>query len=294
MNVLANMRMFVQVVESGSFAAAAQVSGVSPTMVAKHVAAIEQRMGARLLHRTTRRQQLSDVGRLYYERCRQALAEVALAEACASELQASPRGCLRMVSPVGFGTHSLAPALCQYMAHNPEVQVELTLDNRRPNLAESGHELGILIGAADDAGMVARPLRPYRRILAASPEYLARHGTPAHPDELAAHSCLGLSYWRHYHLWRLEGPQGARCEVAVNGRFTANQGDALCVAALNGIGIVLQPETVLATDIAAGRLVRVLPQWSLMRSPMHLVYPQDHRPSAKLRSVIDFLMDRFG
>lgn len=294
LNTLANMTMFVQVVEAGSFAAAAEVSGVSATMVAKHVSAIERRLGATLLHRTTRRQQLSDVGQLYYERCKQVLAEVALAEASASELQATPRGQLRMVSPVGFGSHRLVPALGEYMARYPEVEVDLTLDNRRPNLADGGHELGILIGDVTDAGLVARPLRPYRRILAASPAYLSRHGCPEHPEQLARHSCLGLSYWRHSDLWRLVGPDGAICNVHVQGRFTANQGNALCMAALSGIGIVLQPEAVLAEDIAAGRLVRVLPGWSLARSPMHLIYAQDLRPSAKLRSAIDFLMEWFG
>lgn len=293
-NTLANMAMFVQVVESGSFAAAAHASGVSATMVAKHVSAIERRLGATLLHRTTRRQQLSDVGRLYYERCKQALAEVALAEASASELQASPRGRLRMVAPVGFGSHSLVPALADYMAKHPEVNVELTLDNRRPNLSDGGQELGILIGDVTDAGLVARPLRPYRRVLAASPAYLASHGCPEHPEQLARHSCLGLSYWRRFNHWRLVGPDGATCEVTVQGSFTANQGNALCLAALNGLGIVLQPEVVLADDLAAGRLVPVLPGWSLTPSPMHLIYPQDLRPSAKLRSAIDFLVARFG
>ncbi|KRE96762.1 LysR family transcriptional regulator [Frateuria sp. Soil773] len=294
MSTLANMEMFVRVVEAGSFAAAAEASGVTPTMVAKHVKAIEQRLGATLLHRTTRRQQLSDVGRLYYERCKQALAEVAHAEASASELQASPRGRLRIVAPVSFGSHRLVPALAEYMAQHPEVDVELTLDNRRPSLADSGHELGILIGDVADASLVARPLQPYRRVLAASPDYLARHGHPARPQDLAGHACLGLSYWRRSDRWRLVGPDGAACAVTVQGRFTANQGNALRIAALAGIGIVLQPEPVLADDLAAGRLLPVLPGWSLTPSPMYLIYPQDLYPTAKVRSAIDFLVARFG
>ncbi|UGB36825.1 LysR family transcriptional regulator [Frateuria soli] len=293
MNKLAGMEMFVRVVDSGSFAAAADASGVSATMVAKHVAAIEQRLGARLLHRTTRRQQLSDVGRLYYERCKLALAEVALAEASAVELQAAPKGRLRMVAPVGFGSH-MVPALAEYMARHPEVSVELTLDNRPPNLADGGFELGILVGDVTEPGVVARPLRHYRRILAASPGYLARHGHPARPHDLAGHECLGLSYWRRSDVWRLVGPDGATSTVTVRGRFTANQGNALRIAALSGIGIALQPEPLLADDLAAGRLVRVLPGWSLTPSPMHLIYAQDRRPTAKLRSAIDFLLARYG
>ena len=294
MNKLASMEMFVRVVESGSFSAAAEASQVSATMVAKHIRGIEQRLGARLLHRTTRRQQLSAVGRLYYERCKQVLAEVELAEASASELQASPRGQLRMVAPVSFGSYSLVPALADFMACHPEVSVELTLDNRRLNLVDEGYELGIHIGDIDTPGLVARPLQPYRRRLAAAPGYLARHGQPQHPEELGAHTCLGLSYWRHHDRWRLVGPEGATCNVAVQGRFVANQGEALRIAALNGLGIVLQPDVVLADDLVAGRLLPVLPEWSLLPSPMYLVYPQDRRPTAKLRGVVDFLMARFG
>lgn len=294
MNKLASMEMFVRVVESGSFSAAAEASRVSATMVAKHIRAIEQRLGARLLHRTTRRQQLSDVGRLYYERCKHVLAEVELAEASASELQATPRGRLRVIAPVSFGSHSLVPALTEFMNQHPEVSVELTLDNRRPNLVDESFELAINIGDIDEPGVVARPLQPYRRRLAAAPAYLARHSALTHPEQLRDHDCLGLSYWRRHDLWRLIGPGGESCAVAVQGRFTANQGNALRIAALHGVGIVLQPDVVLADDLAAGRLLPVLPEWSLMPSPMSLVYPQDRRPTAKLRSVVDFLLARFG
>ena len=294
MDKLAGMAMFVRVVEIGSFTAAATASGVSPTMVAKHVRTIEQRIGARLLHRTTRRQQLTEVGRLYYERCKRVLSEVDLAEASASELQASPRGLIRLVAPVSFGSQSLTPVLADYLAAHPEVNVELTLDNRVADLINDGYELGLHIGHIDAVGLVARPLRPYRRILAAAPGYLAQHGQPEHPEQLKAYSCLGLSYWRHHDRWHLVGPGGELCDVAVKGRFSANQGDALRNAALHGAGIVLQPEVLLADDIAAGRLLPVLPTWSYKPTPMYLIYPQDTRPTAKLRSVIDLLLKRFG
>jgi DNA-binding transcriptional LysR family regulator len=292
MNKLANMEMFVCVVESGTFAAAAEASGVSATMVAKHINDIEQRLGARVLHRTTRRQQLSDVGRLYYERCKHVLAEVELAEASALELHATPRGQLRVIAPVSFGSHILGPALSDYMAQYPDIGIELTLDNRRSNLVDGGFDLGIHIGDINEPGIVARPLRPYRRILAASANYLERHGHPEHPEQLSAHDCLGPSYWRRFDQWHLVGPHGATCQVTVRSRFTANQGNALRIAALNGAGIVLQPEAVLADDLEAGRLLPVLPEWSLLPSPMYLIYAQDARPTAKLRSAIDFLLAR--
>ncbi len=296
MDKLAGMAMFIRVVESGNFTAAAASSGVTGTMVAKHVRTIEHRLGARLLHRTTRRQQLTEVGRLYYERCKQVLIEVALAEASASELQSSPRGTIRLVAPVSFGNHSVVPVLADYLARHPEVNVELTLDNRVPELVKEGYELGIQIGEIGTAGLelVARPLRPYRRVLAAAPRYLAKHGQPEHPEQLASHSCLGLSYWRHHDRWNLVGPGGEMCAVPVKGRFSSNQGSALRNAALHGAGIVLQPEVLLCEDIAAGRLVPVLADWSYKPSPMFLIYPQDSRPTAKLRSVIDLLLKNFG
>jgi DNA-binding transcriptional LysR family regulator len=262
-------------------------------MVGKYIRAAEQRLGARLLHRTTRRQTLTDVGALYYERCKQVLAEVDLADRTASELQSDPRGMLRIVAPVGFGARCLTPVIAEYLNRHPDVQVELTLDNGRPDLIGGGYELGIQMGDVSDDSLIARPLRPYRRILAASPQYVSHHGVPSHPSELKRHVCLGLSYWRHSDLWCLERPGGERCEVKVRGRFTANHGEALRQAAICGVGIVLQPEVLLAEDIASGRLVPILPDWSFVPTPMYLVYAQDCRPSAKMRSVIDFLLDTF-
>jgi DNA-binding transcriptional LysR family regulator len=293
-NKLASMEMFVRVAEAGSFVAAADISGVSATMVAKHVSDIEQRLGVRLIHRTTRRQQLSEVGRLYYERCKRALAEVERAESSALELHESPRGKLRLVAPVSFGSHSVVPALGEYMASHPDVTVDLTLDNRHPNVADGDFELAIHMGEVNEPGIVARALRPYRRVLAASPEYLKQHGVPERPEQLAEHVCLGLSYWRRYNHWHLVADDGTAVSVNVRGRFTANQGAALRVAALSSMGIVLQPEVVLADDLALGRLAPVLPGWSLKPSPMYLIYAQDSRPTAKLRSVVDFQLERFG
>jgi DNA-binding transcriptional LysR family regulator len=294
MGKLAGMEMFVKVVECGNFTAAAKISNVSSTMVAKHIRAIEKRLGARLLHRTTRRQHLTEVGRLYYERCKHALAEVELAEATASELQASPRGVVRLVAPVSFGNQILVPALIDYMLRYPDVNVELTLDNRVPDLINEGYELGIQMGEIAAIDLVARPLRSYHRILAAAPNYLAEYGQPKHPQELNAHSCLGLTYWRHHDRWHLIGPNAATYEVPVKGRFSANQGNALRTAAILGAGIVLQPEMLLADDIAAGHLVHVLPEWSFKPTPMYLIYAQETRPTAKLRSIIEFLVQRFG
>jgi DNA-binding transcriptional LysR family regulator len=290
MDKLAGMETFLLVVERGSFAAAAEASGVSATMVAKQVRAIENRLGARLLHRTTRRHQLTEIGQLYLERCRVALAGVAHAEASAIELQTRPQGLLRVVAPVGYGSRTLAPALAKWMAAHPEVSVDLTLDDRPEALLLSGHELGVVMGQLRDQSLVARSLHPYRRILAAAPAYLTAHGTPNHPAELTKHSCLGISYWRYHDRWDLIGPNSETCTVPISGRFTANGGEALSRAAAEGAGIVLQPADALADYLATGQLKQVLPAWSFQPTPTQLVYAQDRKPTAKLRSAIDFLV----
>lgn len=294
MNLFAEMEMFIRVVDCGSFSAAASISDVSATMVAKRIRNIEQRLGAQLLHRTTRRQQLSEAGQHYYERSKKALREAALAENCVSELQSKPSGLLRITAPVSFGSHSLVPALADYMAANPAVRVDVTLDNAPPTFSKSNYELVIHIGEVDAPGIVVRPLKPYRRKLAAAPLYLKRRGTPKRPEQLADHDCLGLSYWQRRDRWRLVGPRGEICDAPVRGGFTANHGEAVRAAAVQGLGITLQPEAVLANDLATGRLVPVLPAWSLAPSPMYLAYTRDRRPTAKLRSAIDFLLERFA
>ncbi|OHV19518.1 LysR family transcriptional regulator [Rhizobium sp. RMa-01] len=294
MDKLAGMAMFVRVIDNGSFAAAAGIAQVSPAMVAKHIKTIETRLGAKLIHRTTRRHQLTEVGQLYYERCKRALSEVALAEASASELQSAPRGRLRVVAPVSFGTQILVPALIDYQNSYPDVSIELSLDNNVHDLVGEGFELGIHIGPLSDDSLVARPLTPYRRILAAAPDYLARHGRPASPEALTNHLCLGHSYWRMQDRWHLVGPAGEMRDVLISGKFSTNQGAALRMAALSGAGIVLQPELLLAADIAEGRLEQVLPEWSYKPVPMSLIYAPNRRPTAMLRTVIDFLVERFG
>ncbi len=292
---LAGMQMFVRVVEAGSFAAAAELAGVTPTMAAKHVREIEARLGAKLLHRTTRRHRLTEIGALYYERCKRTLFEFEQAEASAAELHESPRGRLRIVAPVSFGSERLAPALADYLALHPQVSVDLALDNTPADLLRDDYHLAVHVGELDSADLVAHPLDDYLRLLAAAPSYLERHGAPATPDQLRDHASLGLAYWRRKEFfWTLAGPGEALRHVPVAGRFTANDGRALRAAALSGTGIALLPEILIEQDLAAGRLIRVLPGWHHVRTPMQLVHARDLRPTAMLRSAIDFLVARLA
>lgn len=287
------MAIYARVVEKGSLAAAAEEFGISATMAGKHLKALEERLGGRLLNRTTRRQSLTELGRDYYERCKQILAEVEAADNTASQLQAVPRGVLRVNAPVSFGSQRLAPALADYLAAHPQVDVDLALNDRVVDLVDEGFEAAIRVGPLGDSGLVARPLAPYRVLICASPAYLQQHGVPAQPKDLSAHNCLGFAYWSTRDKWKLTGPAGIET-VSIKGRLQANNGQALRMAALRGLGIIMQPEVLLAEDLAAGRLTRVLPEYEAPARPMHLVYLPDRRPTPKLRSFIDFVLARFS
>lgn len=293
MDRLTSMAVFVRVVEKGSFAAVAEEFSLSTTMVANHVRALETQLGARLLDRTTRRHSLTEIGSVYVERCRDVLNSVQAADYVAEALRAVPRGKLRMTAPVTYGVHKLVPLIGEYMALYPEVQVELVLNDRVVDMVEEGFEVALRSGVVDGANLVARPLRPSRMLAVASPAYLQRHGTPRHPAELAGHNCLGFMSWGKDYAWRFT--QGEQLEkVAVRGSFVSNNGQALLTAALNGIGVVVQADVLLDAAIASGELVQLLSDWTLPGRPVHLVRTRDSRPTAKLRTFVDFLVARLG
>jgi len=289
------MAVFVKAVDVGSFAAAVPALGMSSPMIGKHVRFLEERLGARLLNRTTRRQSLTEVGRAFYERCKLVLAEAEAAEALAQDLQAIPRGRLRINAPVTFGSYSLAPMLTRYLCQYPEVTVDLTLTDRVVDVVDEGYEAVIRISPLIDSTLIARTLAPYRLVACAAPAYLAAHGTPATPEDLTQHECLSFAYWarRPMDEWEFTGADGVH-KVKVHSRFVANNGQALRHAALDGFGITLQAHDMLKDDLASGRLVPVLPDYKAPAIPMHIVFAPDRRLTPKLRSFIDFVVATFG
>lgn len=293
MDRLVCMQVFVRVVEKGSFSATAEEFRISPTMVGKHICHLEERLGVRLLNRTTRRQSLTEVGRIYYERCKLALAEVEAADACANELQLAPRGLLRVNAPVSFGASAFIGALGDYLEQYPEVHIELALNDRVVNLVDEGYEAAIRIGSLPDSSLIARPLTPYRMVVCASPEYLDIHGTPQSPEKLAGHNCMGFIYSVSQKHWQFIDRDGTST-VQINGNLRVNNGQALKTAALRGMGIIMQPEVLLTEDIAAGRLVRILAEHELPSKAMHLVYPSNRNMTPKLKSFVEFIVERFG
>jgi DNA-binding transcriptional LysR family regulator len=292
MDLLDSMQVYVSAVEKGSLSAAATACGISATMAGNHLRRLEQRLGMQLLNRTTRRQHLTAFGEDYYGRCKEILRLVAETDAQAQNLQLAPAGKLRISAPVTFGTEALMPALAEYLERYPQVSVDVALSDRVVDLLEDGFEVAVRIGQLPDSALIAKSLAPYRLMICASPEYLARRGTPGKPADLSQHECLSFSPAALTH-WRLTDQDGVY-PVPVSGRLQVNHGQALRVAALHGLGIVLQPAILLEADVRAGRLVQLLPSHELPSRPMSVVYLPDRYRSPKLRSFVDFLVTRFG
>ena len=292
---LTSMSVFVSAADAGSFAAAAGPLGLSPQMVARHVATLERQLGVLLLNRTTRSQSLTETGRAYYERCRTVLAEVEAADALAGESRAEPHGKLRISAPVTFGGHGLAPMVAQYMRDHPKVTIDLFLTDRLVDLVNEGVEVTFRIGALSDSELIARPLAPYRLTACASPDYLREHGAPATPEDLKRHHCLSYAYrTRPTDKEWLFTRDGRTHAVPVTSRLEANDGVALRSIAESGAGIVVAAEDVLRHSVNDGRLVRVLAGYDLPSRPMHLVYAADRRQTSKLRTFIGAAVTTFG
>jgi len=293
MDLLDSMKVYVLTVEKGSMSAAATATGISATMAGKHLRMLEQRLGMQLLQRTTRRQRLTAFGEDYYTRCKEILRLVAETDAQAQNMRLAPAGTLRVSAPVTFGAEALTPALPDYLARYPEVDVELDMSDRVVDLMEDGFEAAIRIGhLPPDSSLIARPLAPYRLMVCAAPDYLARRGMPAQPSDLAGHDCLSFSAGAVAE-WRFTREDDV-CRVPVASRVKVNNGQALRVAALHGLGVVLQPAILLEADVRAGRLVQLLPDYELPSRPMQVVFLPDRYRSPKLRSFIDFVTERFG
>ncbi|WP_431099342.1 LysR family transcriptional regulator [Polaromonas aquatica] len=291
MDLLDSMKVYVLAVEKGSLSAAATACEISATMAGNHLRTLEKRLGMQLLNRTTRRQHLTPFGEDYYVRCKEILRLVAETDEQAQNLQLAPAGKLRVTAPVSFGTEALMPALSEYLERYPKVSIDVVLSDRVTDLLEEGFEAAIRIGPVPDSALIARPLAPYRLMICASPAYLARRGTPARPDDLTQHECLSFSPSAMAH-WRLQDQEHI-CRVPVSGRLQVNHGQALRVAALHGMGIVLQPAILLEADVQAGRLVQLFPHHALATRPMSILYLPDRYRSPKLRSFVDFVVERF-
>jgi DNA-binding transcriptional LysR family regulator len=290
---LAAMAVFARVVEARGFSAAAARLGRSKSSVSKTVSALENRLGARLLNRTTRRLSLTEAGAAFYERAARILAEAEEAELAVTRLQDEPHGTLRVNAPTNFGERHLAPALADFMARHPALAIDLALDDRFVDVVEEGFDLAIRIAALPGSSLIARRLAPNRRVVCASPAYLERAGTPEKPSDLRAHNCLGYTYLATGNAWRFAG-MGDPVSVRVSGSLSINNGEALRRAALDGLGLVMLPSFIVGDDLRAGALRAVLHEHTDSPSSVYAVYPHSRHLSAKVRAFVDFLAERFG
>ena len=292
MDRFTELAAFVRTVDRGSQAAAARELGVTPAMVGRYVRALEDRLGTRLLNRTTATQSLTEAGATFYARASAVLEQLDEAERSASDRQAEPRGTLRVNAPMSFGVRHLAAAVSGFCALHAGVRVEMVLNDRVVDLVEEGYDAAVRIGRLADSGLIVRRLATCRLAVCASPEYLARRGVPVTPADLRGHDCLLYAYASDGSTWTFRGERGEE-QVRLSGGLVANNGDALLAAALAGQGVILQPTFIVGDALREGRLVRLLPGYRLQDLDVHAVYPSSRHLSPKVRSFVGFLAARF-
>jgi len=293
MDRLISMSVFVTVVEQGNFTAAAEQLQLSRASASKHITALENCLGGRLLNRTTRRISLTEAGHAYYERCKQILEDVAEAECVVTGFSSEPRGLLRINAPMSFGTKQFADIVAHFCQAHPAIDVELSLNDRIVDVIEEGYDLSIRITQLKDSSLIARKLAPCHIVLCASPDYLNTHGRPVQPDDLNRQTCLHYAYFEGGKNWVLNGPDGEH-RIRIRPQLTANNGEVLYAAARQGLGIALLPTFIVGDAIRAGDLEVILPAYQTLEINIYAVYASRQHLSAKVRAFIDFAAEQIG
>jgi len=293
MDTIDGMRTFVTVVSEGSFSAAAERLDMSPQLVSKYVGQLETRLGARLLNRSTRRLSITEAGQAYFDRCQYVLAEIDEMENAVGDATVAARGTLRINAPMTFGTLHLSKAIAEYQRSQPEVNVELTLDDRVVDIVSEGYDIAIRVGRLQESSLVARKLAPVRLVVCGSPDYFAERGIPQAPEDLDAHNCLRYTISSDQNRWRFRDGEKMH-DVRANGSFSANNGDALRLAALAGVGLIIQPTFIVSEDIRNGRLQIVLEDYEVEPMGVYAIYAHRQYLSGKVRTFVEFLAGYFG
>jgi len=288
MDRLDAMRLFLRVAELGSFSAVALQAGVARSVVTRQIAALETHLGVKLMARSTRRLALTSAGSAYLEKCRVILNLVEAAEADVAEERLIPRGNIRLSLPLSFGIRRLAPLLLDFSQRHPEVSLDMDYSDRRINLIEEGIDLAIRITRRLEPGDVARKIGAGRMLVVAAPEYLARHGRPQHPAELAHHECLGYTHAGNPMPWQFL-VNGQPENFPVRSRINANNGDVLAEAAAQGLGITLQPDFIVASYLDAGRVERILDDFAIPELGIYAMLPSNRHVPHRVRVLMDML-----
>lgn len=294
MDRLRALEVFVEVVKRDGFARAAEALDTSPANVTRYISDLEAHLQTRLLNRSSRKMSLTSSGEALFERARSILDDVAEAEAIVSSAALQPHGVLRINAPLSFGVLHLAPLWAKFMRLYPEVQLDVALIDRVVDIVEEGYDMAVRISRAGSASNVARKLATSRNVLCASPDYLQRHGMPQSPAELPQHACIGYSYAATADEWQMLDAGGQPHAVKVRCVMHTNNGDTARAAALGGMGIIWQPTFLVGDDLRAGRLRRVLPDYHMPNLDVLAVYPSRRHLSAKVRVMIDFLVQELA
>lgn len=293
MDVLTGMSIFVAVVENNSLAGAARHLNLSPSVVSKQLSALEDRLGVRLLNRTTRRVSLTEVGSAYFERCKRIIADVDEAEAAVSTAHSSPRGLLKITAPSTFAHRHVAPHLPAFLDRFPEVQVQLLVADRLVDLVEEGMDLAIRIAQLKDSSLIARKLAPNHRKLVASPDYIEKWGMPARPEDLSDHALITLQPGAPINDWHFI-VDGEERVVRARGLIATNHGDSILALALSGAGLAMLAAHVVGEYVQDGRLISVLDDMVSEDVPIYAVYPSNRHLSPKVRAFVDYLVEIYG
>ncbi|MBY5321049.1 MULTISPECIES: LysR family transcriptional regulator [Rhizobium] len=293
MDRLTSLMVFGRVVECGGFSAAARRLNMSVTMVGNHVQSLEDRLGVRLLNRTTRKVSLTETGKYYYERSSQILAELDEADRTAGALSTTPRGTLKVYTSSAI-VRFLLPVVSEFMELYPSISLDFSVGERMVDMIEDGYDLVMRTVPPPDSSLVARKLTPWRHMLVCSPAYFQSHPMPKTPAEVADHNCLQYAYYPYGDEWRFEDGEGNKESVKVSGNVVSNSAEMLRFLTLTGRGIFLAPSFVVFDDIAEGRLVKIMPDYRPVEFNINAVYPNRSHLPTKVRLFIDLLAERFA
>ena len=289
------MQLFVRVVEEGSFSAAARFLGVTPSSVSRQISQLESDLGGRLFQRTTRRQNLTEAGEIYYQHAHRIVGDLEAARLAVHQLTDTPSGRLHVTAEADFALAFIEPMLPEFLNRYPKVDVRLHMSATFQDLIHGGLDLAIRVGHLDDSSLVARKLAMSHSLVCASPAYLKRHGTPKHPSDLASHSCLSFRTQPGKNFWTFDTSEGP-IEAAVSGRLNANGLVFLRNAALDGLGIIMIPTWMMREALNQKKLVPILEDFSLVppNTPIHAVFAHNRQLAPKVRAFVEFLADRMA
>jgi DNA-binding transcriptional LysR family regulator len=288
MDRLTSLEVFSQVVDCGGFSAAGRKLNMSTTMVSNHVQSLEDRLGARLLNRTTRKVSLTEVGRVYYDRCIQILSDIEQADDIAGALQSTPRGTLRIYTATHI-VQFVAPVVAEFLSKYPDVKVDLTMGERAIDIIDEGFDIAVRLTPPPDSSLIVKSLATWRHVLCCSHGYLEKHGRPQQLSELSERNCARHVNYPYQDEWRFADRKGNPASVRISGSLITNSGETLRTVALQGGAICLMAGFLVHDDLEEGRLVRLLPEYRPVELSMNAVYPHRHHLSAKVRTFIDML-----